>query len=269
VKSKMASNRQQSVGPLSLEALEREAIKALDAELREHGLLNERMFNLMAEAASLAPDLPLSQVSQSRKVCTVLLLRMRDDLRCAGLLALRGYQLQACSLVASIYEAAFTIAAIDSDDRLAGEWIEHDDPNHSFKSVLALTEMGLLKLGIPNAKEHAARRYLVYRQLCLPKHLNPVYQRQRGLKLLDRTVTVKTGPDTSEQGIREAWFALEHAAGLAFVATASFVENHVPPERRGGVTDKLKSIEADVSALGSKARRRWGTQNPFPDKWKS
>src|SRR5271163_4068503 len=104
-------------GP-SLADVERDAAQTLEPELRDHGLLNQRAFNAIGEAANLAAELPLSEVSQARKVAMVLLLRMRDDLRCAGLLALRGYQLQACSLVASIYEAAFTIAAIDSDDDL-------------------------------------------------------------------------------------------------------------------------------------------------------
>jgi hypothetical protein len=262
----MAAKRFQGQAP-SLAELERDAAQTLEPELREHGLLNERVFNTIGEAANLAAEIPLSQVSQSRKVATVLLLRMRDDLRCAGLLALKGYQLQACSLVGSIYEAAFAIAAINSDDDLAQEWIDHDDPNHPFRQVLPLTEMALRRLGVPNPEEHAARRYLVYRQLCLAKHLNPVFQRQRGLKLLGRRrVTVKSGPDTSEEGVREAWFALEHAAGLAFVATASFVQNHVPAESRAGLTQKLKAIEADVSSLGAKAQKRWGTKPPFK-KW--
>ena len=107
--------------PSSLAEVERRAAQILEPELREHGMLNERVFNAIGEAANLAVEPSLSQVSQARKVATLLLLRMRDDLRCAGLLALRGYQLQACSLVASIYEATFTIAAIDSDDDLAQE----------------------------------------------------------------------------------------------------------------------------------------------------
>jgi hypothetical protein len=253
-------------GP-SLADVERDAAQTLEPELREHGLLNQRVFNAIGEAANLGAELPLSQVSQARKVAMVLLLRMRDDLRCAGLLALRGYQLQACSLVASIYEAAFAIAAIDSDDDLAQEWIDHDDPNHPFRQALPLTETALRKLGIQAPEKHAARRYLVYRQLCLAKYLNPAFQRQRGLKLSGRQMTVKSGPDTSDEGIREAWFALEHAAGLAFVATASFVQNHVPERSRAELVEKLKTIEVDVSSLSAKARQRWGTEPPFK-KWK-
>ena len=126
----MATKKRHPKKIQSLAEVEQNAAQVLEPELRAHGLLNERVFNAIGEAANLAAQLPLSQVSQSRKVAAVLLLRMRDDLRCAGLLALRRYQLQACSLVASIYEAAFAIAAIDSDDDLAQEWIDHDDPNH-------------------------------------------------------------------------------------------------------------------------------------------
>jgi hypothetical protein len=263
----MATEKKLEGNVPSLAEVERDAIQILEPELRKHGLLNESVFNTIGEAANLAAEIPLSQVSQARKVATVLLLRIRDDLRCASLLALRGYQLQACILVASIYETAFTIAAIDSDDDLAQAWIDHDDPNKSFKDALLLTEMALCKLGIPEPKKHADREYLVYRQLCLVKHLNPVFQRQRGLKLLGRQVTVNSGPDTSEEGIREAWFALERAAALACVATASFVQHHVPAKSRAGLNEKLKGIEMDVLSLSAKAQQRWGTEPPF-EKWK-
>ena len=53
-------------------------------------------------------------------------------LRCAALLAHRGYVVQACRLVASMYEVAFTLAFIGSDDGLAQEWVDHDHPTRSF-----------------------------------------------------------------------------------------------------------------------------------------
>jgi hypothetical protein len=152
----MASKKRPQNEVPSLAAVERDAAQFLEPELREHGLLNERVFNAIGEAANLAAELPLSQVSQARKVATVLLLRMRDDLRCAGLLELRGYQLQACSLVASIYEAAFAIAAIDSDDDLAQEWIDHDDPNHPFRQALTLTEMASRRVVLTGVDEKLA-----------------------------------------------------------------------------------------------------------------
>ena len=73
---------------------------------------------------------------------------------------------------------------------------------------------------------------------------------------------MKSGPDTSEKGVREAWFALEQAAGLGFIATASFVQKHVRAKSRPALIKKLKGIEADVSSLGAKAQQRW-ERTPF------
>jgi hypothetical protein len=57
----------------------------------------------------------------------------------AALVAPRGYALQALTLVGSIYETAYTIAAIGSDDVLADEWINHDDPTRPYKNARHLT----------------------------------------------------------------------------------------------------------------------------------
>ena len=40
----------------SLAAVERDAAQFLEPELREHGLLNERVFNAIGEAANLAAE---------------------------------------------------------------------------------------------------------------------------------------------------------------------------------------------------------------------
>lgn len=148
---------------------ERQAIKALDPDLGQHGLLTEHVYNFIGKVLGRSPTMRLDEVSRPRRIATLLLSRLRDDVRCAALLALRGYPEQACTLVASIYEAAFTIAAIGSDDALAQEWIEHDDPNRTFKAVQTLTRDALHKLGVPDPDRHSRRRYIVYRQLCLPE----------------------------------------------------------------------------------------------------
>jgi len=56
-----------------------------------------------------------------------------------------------------------------------------------------------------------------------------------------KNIVLLNGPDLSEAAIRVAWFALEHGAGLAFIALASFISNHVPDERK---VDLMKQTEA-------------------------
>ena len=154
----------------SLSETERDALETLEPELRKHAQLTELAFNTIGIITSRAPELPIREVSQPRKVCVTLLVRLSNDLRCAALLALRGYAVQALSLVASMYEAAYTIAAIGSDDNLAQDRIDHDDPTHSFRNVRSLTLDGLKKLGHPDPKSQLKTEYRVYRQLCLGKH---------------------------------------------------------------------------------------------------
>jgi hypothetical protein len=55
-----------------------------------------------------------------------------------------------------MYETAYTIAAIGSDDVLADEWINHDDPMRPYKSARQLTREGLAKLKVPDVDTQAA-----------------------------------------------------------------------------------------------------------------
>lgn len=119
----------------SLDQAELQAMETLDVQLRDHASLTEQAFNLTAEIIGRIPEMPLHEVSQSRKVLTALLVRLSNDLRSAALLALRGYPIQAAALVGSMYEVAYTIAYIGSDDTLAQEWIDHDDPTKLFRQV--------------------------------------------------------------------------------------------------------------------------------------
>jgi hypothetical protein len=75
------------------------------------------------------------------------------------------------------------------------------------------------------------------------------------------------GPDFSEPAVRVAWFALEHAAGLAFIALASFISNHIPREKMADLMKETEAVGAGRKALEASAKARWGTEDPFPGKW--
>lgn len=251
----------------SLEAAERQAMSILVTELNGHLALTEKAFNLIGVAVSSLPEVAIRDVSQSRKVATALLVRLSNDLRSTALLAPRGYTLQAATLVASIYETAYTIAAIGLDDCLADEWINHDDPTQPFRKVLDLTRAGLAKLGVPNVAAQATTEYRVYRQLCLAKHVNPLLQTQHGYRFEGKNVAAMNGPDLSEPAVRTAWFALEHAAGFTFIALASFISNQIPPEKKPALMKGAEAIGAGRKALEASAKARWGTEDPFAGKW--
>jgi len=253
----------------SLAEAEKQAVDVLTPELKDHLDLTEFAFNLIRGVQTAAPRLPLPRVTQARKVCTTLLVRASNDLRCAALLAVRGYAIQAVSTVASMYEVTFTLAAIGDDETLAQTWIDHDDPTRPFMPIKPLTKLALTKLGIPDPATHTERQYLTYRQLCMAKHANPLFQTQHGQQRRGNVMFSQNGPDLSEPALRAAWFALEHAAGLASVAAGSFLANHVPRSEavalRSEVTNLNKRV---VFELRRRAVARWGSEDPLPGKWK-
>ncbi|MGO9605671.1 MAG: hypothetical protein ACLQAT_20175 [Candidatus Binataceae bacterium] len=170
--------------------------------------------------------------------------------------------------MASIYEAAMTIGVVGSDDHAAQEWIDHDDPNRPFRNIQNMTVEALRKLGAPDAEKNAARNYTIYRQLCMLKHLNPLLQKQRGYEIVEKRISINTGPDASEATVRIAQFALERAIGFAFTATAIFVKEHLGGIDIRNLVEQLRRVDDEVMALNDAAAKRWGTENPYPERWK-
>lgn len=254
----------------SLSGAENQAIAVLSSELKDHLDLTKVAFSLIGRVQTAVPSTPLAQVTQARKVCVTLLVRISNDLRCAALVAVLGYSLQTLSLVASMFEVTFTLAAIGSDNKLAQKWINHDDPTRLFMPVKDLIALALTTLKISDPASFTKKHYLTYRQLCMAKHANPVFQMQHGHQRQGDTIVSQNGPDLSDQAIRAACFALLQAAGLASVAAGSFLNNHVRVPRTETV-----SLRAAVDSLGRRfvelnrrAVARWGKEDPFPGKWR-
>src|SRR5438477_7504806 len=96
--------------------------RQLDAALGAHVELTADLFNFVGTAMSQLPDVRWTEVSQAQKVIIALVMRLGNDLRCASLLAIRGYPAQAAGLVASIYEVAQTIVFIGANEERAERW---------------------------------------------------------------------------------------------------------------------------------------------------
>lgn len=259
----------------SLGDLERDAVAKLEPELRDHIELSQRAFNL-AGGALEESTLGQAEVSQARKAAWALMAQLLGHLRCSALVAVRGYPSQACALAASVYEAAFTIMAIGTDDTLAQRWIDHDDPNRPFLPAKELTRLGLanfksLKSGGTETEAESSikveRNYSVYRQLCWPKHLNPLYVKNASLQAESGGFRIVSGPDTSDFAIRVIWYALEHGAGLVAAAVATLIVNYLPSHRRRSFNDEMVAFGRRLVELSDRAKGRWGTENPFPEKW--
>src|SRR5208282_3251012 len=146
----------------------------------------------------------------------------------------------------SLYENAFTILSIGGDDELARKWFEHSKPEAFFISPKNATQQGLSKFGISEPEKHAIRNYEnIYKRLCMVKHMNPISQKRRGYEMVGSRIELFSGPDTSDEGLQAACFALENSVGLANVALAAFGKHHLSGEQQ----DLLREIhEADALA---------------------
>jgi hypothetical protein len=72
----------------------------------------------------------------------------------------------------------------------------------------------------------------------------------------------------SEDGVRLSWFALERASGLALEASSVFAVRHLAPDKHAGLPAKRSEIDRIALALNERAANRWGSENPYPEKWK-
>jgi hypothetical protein len=179
-------------------------------------------------------------------VVTTLLLRLGNDLRCASMLAIRGYPAQAAALVATMYEVAFTVAFIGADESHAEAWSKHSDPTKSFKGAFTLTREGMAAIGRRESGA-VASQYRVYQQLCMAKHSNPLFEKVDAFVLTTSGIKFTNGPRSSAPAVRAARFALEHAADLATIALTAFVQRHV-----SGTTQQ--SLSAKLTALTNECR---------------
>lgn len=249
---------------------------ALGLSLEKYGAhlkLTQRVYNFIGRWSSSGKIRPFAEITLAERVSVALLYRLTNDLRCVQELAVKGYSLQAVSLASSMFEGAYTLAYIGNDNDLAKEWVEHSDPTRTFRPVKKLVKGVLEKEGVPNLQAATDAKYKDYRQLCLAKHINPLLQKQHGIGKVnedDKTIIFfSMGPDAeSDAGIRTAWFALEQAAILSLMAFSSYLRE-VPSDEvlTDSAKEQMREMALRHKDLRKRAMEKWGSEDPFPDKW--
>lgn len=211
--------------------------------------------------AILESAFPARNPSLAKQVCTKLMMRMINDMRCISLLSEVGYDMQACALAASVYETAFTIGSIRDDDSLATEWMDHSDPKKSFKDVYTNTRTTILQMG--GTEKTAEHIYKVYRQLCWSKHLNPISEQQGGMELTSEGVDFVPGPNSDELTERGVCFCCSYTVLFVTVALDTFLDAHVLAEQQGNLNEELKKLSLARAELHRRGLARWSGPDPF------
>jgi len=146
--------------PKTLEDLEAESSAILDRDLQDPRALISGTSHLLGKALTALGKIDFENRSASTKVAILLSVRIANDLRGVSLLTKVGYGIQAASLASSIYEIAYTVAYIGADNKLAEQWLTHDQVlSTPFRNILKLTEGGLLRLDVPDSKTQALSEY--------------------------------------------------------------------------------------------------------------
>jgi hypothetical protein len=230
------------------EDLESDAITKVRAALGLPLNASLRAFNLISEVIQLGPfGRKLSNVT---KVRLLLLQRVVTDLRCCTILAERGYGIQAAAGAASVFEGWVTLAAI-RDEKTAIEWASHQREDVSFGQIKKLTKAAVKDSvrEVKDVEKLAAQHYDHYRQLCMPKHLNPIVERNRGFIRTGTQIEFVHGPDLSEQGLRHVLYAIHSSAKFAMMALWTFVSAEGPP-LTGEMMSEMSSITSELDATG-------------------
>lgn len=218
----LGSGESQTI-PMTIERLqdaEACAVEELEPKLHPHLALSADAFTLITDLVAASPQgLRMKDLPPSLHVATKLLLRLSNELRGIELLTVRGYPMQACNIAASAYEVAFTIGYIGDDDARAQVWGDHNNPTRFPWDIPTMTRETLRALGSPDLETETAAAYRVYRQCCMAKHGNPILEGRFGVQVGDGNVVIINGPDTSEDAIRPARYALEHAVGVAIMGS--------------------------------------------------
>ena len=133
--------------------------------------------------------------------------------------------------------------------------------------VKEMIHKGLKNLDHPDPAAQTEIEYRVYRQLCMAKHGNPLFQIHHGFIFSHDEVIAMNGPNISESSVRASWFALEHAAALSFIALSSFINTYLSVENNDDLIEQVKMIGVRRKELEVEAYKRWGAEDPFPGKW--
>ncbi|MDX2005948.1 MAG: hypothetical protein SFU83_11780 [Meiothermus sp.] len=190
-----------------------------------------------------------------RRVHVHLLCRLLDDLRVIHLSASIGYQAQAMSLLASVYELIATMQDVGVSPEKARGWLEHKDDANTFTKSKAARKLWFEFLGVPDAKKAAEDEYKsTYRMLCMFKHYNPQIQQGLSLEPSDKGLTFSSGPQANNANIGLSCLAIAQACAFAIEGLACLVRlfstHSVEVQTVMTLHRKFKGFEAELLDLG-------------------
>jgi hypothetical protein len=188
----------------------------------------------------------------STKVCAILAARLANELRVCSIVSRSGYGLQAMGLAATMAEVLGALSYVGDNEERAIQWAKHEDRrktypprvNDGIDAVVAALEMTEPEAGLVRDQLK-----LVYTQLCMAKHANPLLSMDQGMRILRGDAYYARGPDASRLGIRNSCFALVHAVGSGLVGACIFAKRCYDAGLRAELQNESRRLWGDLRNL--------------------
>jgi hypothetical protein len=123
----------------------------------------------------------------------------------------------------------------------------------------------LRALGMPDDQlaAQADKAYLIYAQLCMAKHGHPRLQMQVATVQRGDQFICVPGPFPIQEAERVTAYALENAILVTSWAIASSLLQHVPPDRRADLDDRLRLIVSEQRKLQKLPNEKGWDHDPW------
>jgi hypothetical protein len=240
-----------------IEEAERDTRALLAPEIADYSDLTKRVLQLAWDVLSdiqgvIQPPLAASAVA-------LLCVRLVNDLRSVMMLAQDGYVVQALTLDASMCELAHVAGFIGDNEERADHWMEYDSPKPfvaAYDAILATVRA----IGLPDSK--AREEYENnYKQLCMPKHGNPLIFRSLGIEIVEKKLKMYHGPYFSPKIVRAARVAFSYGVRYLWIGLSVFGKFHTPEAQQEQRHKELSEFASAMWALREQDRQRYGTTN--------
>jgi len=224
-----------------------------------------KAYNSIGQALRTCEQIPWSKLSLVHKVGLLLMVRLAQDVRCILLCVHRGYPVQASSMAACAFEAAYALAYVGGDESKAQAWADHTDERRSFRDVKTMVAGALKGLGLPQAEcaELSDIQLGLYRRLCMAKHSNPVFQARHGYELVNDRPVFTTVPVVSEQTKATSIAALQGAVVAAFLALGSYINWHTRKAEQSSLMCLFRELVERSVSITHEARAMWPSGDPL------
>lgn len=232
---------------MTLAEREEQVAAQMRVGIRPYVLLSAQAYNLFIQWANAIAGKALSQPAV---IMLTVSARVLADLRVCQWAAEHGYAIQASTMAATIHEIAYSAAYIGESEQRAAEWLVHENEKRQYPESghAAVLQDVLKRLTLSSA--HADQEYLIYRQLCLAKHGNPILQRAYGVSHGDEERLIEQLPYFSEDTLMIARFGLFQAVRAVSALLTTLLQTHFLELLNAELVAEFKQFLGETQRLG-------------------